>query len=456
MFGSIAPALQSSSASDSIDGLAALTHYVRRAAAADVLLAFEAGIDGVAWPLAASPEIAFAPFSVTSSMLNAMDWSWGPIPSALVNLPSTILVQLDRAPARVWMLPAPVPDALDSGILFIWLEDDVAFCDRALQRDTLEQLSLMAPVFAQMMSDRSRLLSMQLAAHRFEDMFGSVPNGVVIVEGHGQTGLINEQMASLLGIAAGEKTLGEISTAMRSLRERCLNSQALGALYRSLQHDLDFEARAIWDLGAQKLDVKTHPILGRGRNGRIWLFQDVTAQHIVDENLRRMALTDALTGLANRRHFLASAEILLAEPAPAAMPVAALMMDIDHFKSINDRYGHQAGDIVLRAVSSRMKAVLRQTDLLSRIGGEEFAVLLSGLTAIEVVDVAERLLQAVAAASIVAAGEPIEVRISMGAVQRREDETLDELMRRADAALYTAKSTGRNRLINDFGVASTG
>jgi hypothetical protein len=350
MFAPIAPLLPRNAAGAN-EGLAALTNYARRAAGADVLLAFKAGTDGLARHLATSPDIAFAAFSLATAMLNGVDWRQGPVPAVQVNLPSTILVLLDHAPAYVWLLPAPVPDAPESGMLFIWLEDPSAFCDCPFRHEMREQLSFMAPVFAQLLSDSSRLLTKRLAVLRFEDLFGSVPSGVVIVEGHGQTGLINAHMAAWLGMTVGEKTVGEISVAMRALRQRCANSDALAALYLPLQRDLDHEVRAVWDLGTRKLDVDTHPILGSGRNGRIWLFQDVTARHIVDENLRSMALTDALTGLANRRHFFASAETLLTASEPAAMPVAALMMDIDQFKSINDRYGHRAGDMVLHEVS---------------------------------------------------------------------------------------------------------
>ena len=446
-----APMAQFSPAADSNDGLAALTNFARRAAGADMLLAFEADLDSVAKPLAASPDIAFTPFELAFSMLYAVDWSDGPVPAALVNLPSTILALLDRAPGRVWLLPAPVPEAPGSGMLFIWFaEDDGLLCDCTFRREIREELSLMAPVFAQMLSDRSRLLRKRLAMQRFEDLFGSVPDGLVIIEGDGQTGLINENMAALLGIAAGEKSIGEIAGAMRALREKCENAAALAALYAPLQRDLDHEVRAVWDLGARKLEVDTHPILGSGRNGRIWLFQDVTAQHILDENLRKMALTDVLTGLANRRHFFAEAETLLAAAAPPETPVAALMLDIDHFKSINDRYGHAAGDDVLREVSSRLKCVLRQQDVLARLGGEEFAVLLGGLTAPEIADIGERLRQAVAAEPVLTPGADIEVRISIGAAQRRGQEPLDALMQRADQALYAAKSSGRNRLVCDL------
>jgi diguanylate cyclase (GGDEF)-like protein len=434
------------------DGLDALIQFARRAAGADVLLAFEAGDDGVAKPLAASPEQKFAPFDVRSCLLHMADWRQGPLPAETVHLPSTILAMLDRPAREVWYLAAPVPEAEHSGMLFIWLSNPPPVCDCNFRFGMREQVGLLGPVFAQMLNDRGTILRKRKTKQRFEDLFGSVPNGVLIVEGDGQSGVINAPMAALFGITAGEKTVGEISAAMRGLRQRCLNAELLDKLYRPLQQALDLDVRAIWDLGSKKLEVDTHPILGSGRNGRIWLFQDVTAQHVVGENLRQMALTDALTGLPNRRHFFSLGEALLLEPG--LEPMAALMLDIDHFKGINDRYGHQAGDDVLREVALRLRSALRHQDHLARLGGEEFAVLVSGLSAADVIEVAERLRHAVAAAPAMTGADEIEVRISIGVAQRRDDESLSLLLQRADKALYAAKAGGRNRVVSDVLVDS--
>jgi diguanylate cyclase (GGDEF)-like protein len=437
------------------DGLEALIHFARRASSADVLLAFEAGDDGVAKPLAASPEKKFAPFDVRASLLHALDWRQGPLAAERVNLPSTILAMLERPAREVWYLPAPAPDAALSGMLFIWLSNPPPVCECSFRLAVREQVGMLAPVFAQMLNDRSTILRKRKMKQRFEDLFGSVPNGVLILEGDGQSGVINEQMARLFGLTAGEKKVGEISAAMRALRQRCSNAEYLAELYRPLQQALDLDVRAIWDLGDKKLEVDTHPILGSGRNGRIWLFQDVTAQHMVDENLRQMALTDALTGLSNRRHFFSTGEALLLQPAPE--PMAALMLDIDHFKGINDRYGHQAGDDVLRDVALRLKSALRHQDHLARLGGEEFAVLVAGLSTADVIEVAERLRHAVAAAPVITGVDEIEVRISVGVAQRRAKDSLSLLLQRADRALYAAKAGGRNRVVSDLmAVSATG
>jgi two-component system cell cycle response regulator len=126
------------------------------------------------------------------------------------------------------------------------------------------------------------------------------------------------------------------------------------------------------------------------------------------------------------------------------------MLDIDYFKAINDRYGHQAGDDVLREVSTRLQAVLRHQDQLARLGGEEFAVLLSGLSAFGIVEVAERLRQAVALMPVIIFEDELEVRISIGVAQLRSGDSLGLLLQRADKALYAAKAGGRNPVVCDL------
>jgi diguanylate cyclase (GGDEF)-like protein len=124
------------------------------------------------------------------------------------------------------------------------------------------------------------------------------------------------------------------------------------------------------------------------------------------------------------------------------------MIDIDHFKSINDTHGHQTGDEVLSALSSRLRNVLRDQDLLARLGGEEFAVLLRSLPPDHAVTTAERLRAAIADTPIRTSTTIIEVRVSIGvALQQPADKNLASLLARADLGLYTAKHSGRNQVV---------
>ncbi len=176
-----------------------------------------------------------------------------------------------------------------------------------------------------------------------------------------------------------------------------------------------------------------------------------------EEQLTRLATTDALTGLANRRHLLAELEKELRRAARSGRPLSVLMVDLDHFKGVNDRYGHAAGDAALVAVAGRCLARLRAIDLCGRIGGEEFVVLLPETGAEGAATTAERLCADLAGTSIDTAAGPLHVTISIGVASHlprtpQPDEAADEetqgavqaLLQRADRALYEAKAGGRN------------
>jgi two-component system cell cycle response regulator len=120
---------------------------------------------------------------------------------------------------------------------------------------------------------------------------------------------------------------------------------------------------------------------------------------------------------------------------------------IDHFKSINDNFGHPVGDEVLRELASRCRGLLRGGDLMARIGGEEFAVLLPKTTPAEAADVAERLRVAFAKVPVVTQGGLVPVTICLGGAALLEGESFDALLKRADVALYEAKHSGRNRVV---------
>ena len=164
--------------------------------------------------------------------------------------------------------------------------------------------------------------------------------------------------------------------------------------------------------------------------------------------LERLAMSDELTGLANRRAFFSKGEeeIKMARRYPA--PLTLLMLDIDRFKTINDNYGHHAGDRVLQVIATTMQNLIREVDKLGRLGGEEFAILLPNTAVEEAETLAERLRLAVEKNTLVEGGQTIHVTISIGvAAFSSAIKTLDDLLRAADTALYRAKAEGRNRVI---------
>jgi diguanylate cyclase (GGDEF)-like protein len=181
--------------------------------------------------------------------------------------------------------------------------------------------------------------------------------------------------------------------------------------------------------------------------GRLLTYGNVTELADRAEALERLACVDGLTGLNNRRHFLALAESEWSRFRRYGRPLALLMVDIDLFKSVNDKYGHDAGDEVIKAVTEILQRHKRVSDVAGRLGGEEFAVMLPEATPDNAAAAAERLRQLVADRDIAIAGSRIAVTISVGvSVCRAEMSGFDELLKEADVALYEAKHSGRNRV----------
>jgi len=171
---------------------------------------------------------------------------------------------------------------------------------------------------------------------------------------------------------------------------------------------------------------------------------DVTAQRQTRESLLVQATHDPLTGVFNRRHV---EDVLRQEVDRAerhARPLAVAMMDADHFKSINDTYGHHTGDEVLREISERCRKTLRANDILGRYGGEEFVVVFPETNLEEAGAVAERLRAAVAENPIKIGDNALGVTVSIGLAAYAPGQDIDKLFQKADSALYTAKQDGRN------------
>ncbi|MBP8112514.1 MAG: GGDEF domain-containing protein, partial [Aeromonas sp.] len=164
--------------------------------------------------------------------------------------------------------------------------------------------------------------------------------------------------------------------------------------------------------------------------------------------MQRLAMTDELTGIHNRRQIQAKGRKWFALARASGKPLCVLLLDIDHFKKVNDRLGHQVGDRVLTAVAQCIEEQVRSLDRVGRNGGEEFLVLLPDTGLEEAAEVAERVRLAVSRLVIegVPADHPIHVSIGC-AEYRAEDDNLGELIRRADEAMYAAKLAGRNRVV---------
>jgi diguanylate cyclase (GGDEF)-like protein len=176
---------------------------------------------------------------------------------------------------------------------------------------------------------------------------------------------------------------------------------------------------------------------------RVWtLVRQVQDQSV---QLAALANTDALTGIGNRRTWDLAVPLALAAAARSGVPVTVAILDLDRFKAFNDHHGHQSGDLLLKEATAAWKSLLRPEDLLVRYGGEEFCVLMAGSPADVALEVVERLRTAT----------PRGQTFSAGIAQWDGGETTDELLARADAALYEAKHSGRDRVVSSAPAATS-
>ena len=194
-------------------------------------------------------------------------------------------------------------------------------------------------------------------------------------------------------------------------------------------------------IGAFNLTVIAHTLL------LVVLFVAMSKERLELEQ-RTKAQTDPLTGALNRRAFMARGERILARHRYAAAPLSRLFLDHDHFKSLNDRFGHAGGDDVLTCFVGLVNSCIRPTDFLFRIGGEEFCCLLPHTGAGQAQRIAERIRHQVEAASVIVTGMPVKATVSIGIASTDVfGHDLDGLIRYADSAVYAAKRGGRNRVV---------
>jgi diguanylate cyclase (GGDEF)-like protein len=164
-------------------------------------------------------------------------------------------------------------------------------------------------------------------------------------------------------------------------------------------------------------------------------------------NLRLLAIVDELSGLYNRRHFMELAEKKFEDASNSQDCFSVLMLDLDHFKLINDTLGHAAGDAAIREVGSLMMSNFRKQDLCGRLGGEEFGVLLTNTGSKEAKQISEKFRNILENSNISYEGKAIKLSVSIGVASYfGQAENFDEILKHADAALYTSKAMGRNRI----------
>lgn len=281
------------------------------------------------------------------------------------------------------------------------------------------------------------------------------PGGVLVVNEDNEVVTMNAEFARVWGIETGpayDESRGVFNdeVLLASAMEQVADPDAFISRVRELYADptqrdrceillrdgrtLDRHSGALWSADGAYV-------------GRVWFFEDITESKRREEALTELATTDDLTGVANRRRFASVAATAFARARAADTALSVAVLDVDNFKLVNDTFGHALGDELLRTWAADWSAVVRGDDLVARIGGDEFAVLMAGVGPELAERLGHRLVDAARRAGSIVAGVPVAATVSIGlATLAPGDRTVDDLMERADRSLYWAKEAGRDRV----------
>ena len=293
----------------------------------------------------------------------------------------------------------------------------------------------------------AELQVLRAQVHAMQASLDNIPAPIFAKNAHGSYTGCNQAFVDFLGLPR-EQIIGKTVYDVAPPQLAAVYDQADRKLLASGGRQV-YEAQVKWADGSLH-DVMFHKAvfhdsLGTvaGQAGAIF---DITDRKRLEHGLRELAQTDSLTGLLNRRCFIERASAQLAETRTVRGQMAVLLFDIDHFKQVNDNHGHAAGDAMLCHLARLGRQQLRGDDLFARIGGDEFAILLSGAS--DVRAVAARIPARVAATPLLFDGRELPCAISLGAaVVIADDHDIDSALRQADAALYEAKRQGRGRAV---------
>jgi len=285
---------------------------------------------------------------------------------------------------------------------------------------------------------------------RFRVLAEAAPVGIYIADADGRVAYANDRWHAIYSLE-GSDALGDNWVEALHPEDR---AAALAQWRMAVEHGASFNATfRLAGPGREERWISSRGSPLRDADGVITGYvgtdDDVTERVRATQELERLSQTDALTGLANRRRINERIEAAVAEARASGGTPGVLMLDVDHFKEVNDVYGHQAGDVVLEATASRIAGALQAGEEAGRWGGEEFIVLVPHVRdAATLTVIADRIRAAVSERPISAAGAPLTVHASAGAALLTPTvESASVLVDRADRALYAAKRRGRNRTV---------
>ncbi len=277
------------------------------------------------------------------------------------------------------------------------------------------------------------------------------PDGILVVDANNQIKTWNRRFLEIWNIPETVMAQRDGEAALRSVMEQLAEPdgfvQRIRELYLSL-HEEELGIRIQMKDG-RILERYSRGLHGPDDNywGRIWFYRDVTEMQRMTDQLMVMSQTDPLTGISNRRVFMGRLEDEYRRAQRYRHQLSVLMLDLDHFKQINDQYGHATGDRVLKEFVRVVTPEIRASDCFARMGGEEFTILLPQSNLQSARQLAQRLCQAVAALVFDSPQGAFGVTVSIGvATLCDSDSSPEQLINRSDRCLYAAKSEGRNRV----------
>ena len=289
-------------------------------------------------------------------------------------------------------------------------------------------------------------------------IYESSPDGILIVDAAGVVVSHNQRFIEIwqlpqtgLNGITPEPLIGSVDTPLQAaMLKRVKDQPAFLARVRELYAAPQLDDHCDIELKDGR-SLERHSRALRGDDGRylgrVWFFRDITKQKQTESALVELSRHDPLTGTANRRYFFERSQQEFARAQRYQTPLSIASIDVDHFKETNDRYGHEAGDKVLKSLCSYSQSLLRETELFARIGGEEFAILMPNTSLNGALHLTERLRRVTAGSKLNFHNEEIGLHISIGVTRLKQgDASVEDCLRRADLALYRAKQNGRNRV----------